>query len=379
MAHPTRPSRGVLVAAISVVALLSIAAVSLAVRSRSGSEPGIEARTPDDPQLVYAEFGTSEDRIYLAQPSQPDARTLIDSVRHAPGWGINPAIEVAGSRLAYTVLPENARPQRDSPAELWVMDIESRNKTRLARDADLLVPPVFLDEGERLVYRRSNGSRQELVTVEIDDMTRTAVHAEDTAFGIFPVGDDHEGDLLFARLSPTGTDLYRVGDAEPELLAHLSDDIAREWQVSPDGNALSYLAPEVLAERVAYRAHVLSLRDVSPRDLPVASESGEQYGPIWTPNGAGVTVGQEVIATDSEPAIVLATDGQVTPLPPPTQGFDVPLGWSGNGRFLAVRSFNGRNAMEPGAESTVIIDTEGQRYPVEVSTEVIYIGWYSGV
>jgi hypothetical protein len=152
--------------------------------------------------LVWAEFGLREDRIYLAHPERLEERTLIDTAAHAPGWGINPASEVAGTLVAYTVLPEGEPPERDSPAELWLVDLETRNRTRLARDADLLVTPVFVAGGAGLVYRRSDGGRQQLVQVDVASMTRATLHEEETAFGIFPVGLAADGAFVFARLLP---------------------------------------------------------------------------------------------------------------------------------------------------------------------------------
>jgi hypothetical protein len=99
---------------------------------------------------------------------------------------------------------------------------------------------------------------------------------------------------------------------------------------------------------------------------------------VWTPSGTGVTVGQEAV-DGSGPAVVLGTDGTLETLPAPERGFDVPLGWIANGRFLAVRSFDGRNAGQPGSEATVVVDALGPRYALDAPTEVIYIGWYSGV
>jgi hypothetical protein len=346
-----------------------------------GAEPPASV-ADGTPYLVFAEFGLNADQIFLAPASSPDERTLVDTVRHADGWGINPAADLAGPLVAYTVLPEDAAPARDAPAELWVINVQTQNKTRLARDADLLVSPVFADNGATLIYRRSNGSQQEIVRVDVAALTRQVVHAEQTSFGMFPIGMDADGALLFARLTEGGTDLYRTRQGEaPAFLYHLSDHIARDWALSPDGNALSYLAADFVNERAVYRAHMLSLSDLEAGSLTAgASAEGEQYGSAWLPDGSGVAVGQEATSEPGEAALVLGTDGSTRFLPAPAQGFDVPLGWSGNGKFLAVRAFDGRNSVYPGLDTTVIIDvTSGDRFPVSIPTEVIFIGWYSGV
>ncbi|MCK9487294.1 MAG: hypothetical protein M0R73_11445 [Dehalococcoidia bacterium] len=369
---------------VAAVLLVVVSAVTIRLLPTGGEVSPPASVADGTPMLVFAEFGLKADHIYLAPADAPDERTLVDTVEHADGWGINPATALAGPLVAYTVIPPTGPPERNSPAEVWVMNLETRNKTRLARDADLLVPPVFTPDGQGLLYRRSDGTQQEIVQIEVAALTRRAVHTEQTTFGMFPIGVDATGALLFARLSDGGTDLYRAHEGgETAFVYHLSDDIARDWRLSPDGRALSYLTAEFVNERVAYRARVLSLADMdSPTEAPLPAtmdEGGEHYGPVWAPDGSGITVGQEALVQASEPAVTLGLDGSTSALAPAERGFDVPLGWAVGGRYLAVRWFSGTNSQNPGLDATVIVDRKGARLPVEVDTEVIFIGWYSGV
>lgn len=381
MSDHTRPrlsSRSLSLVAGTAVLGLAITGFLL-VRALSDDEGAVVATATSEPLLVFAEFGENADRLYLATPERPQDRTLIETIEHAPGWGINPASGAAGPLVAYTVLAPGEVPERDTPAELWVIDLATHERTRIARDADLLVAPAFAEDGAVLVYRRSAGSQQELVRVAIQDSTRSVVHAEQTAFGIFPIGYTAGGDLLFARLSTEGTDVFSVRDgAEAALLFHASDQIARDWRLAPDGSAVSYLAPEARGERIVHRAHVVGLGDGDERVLPDGgSPTGEQYGPTWTPDGRSLTVGQEAETGDTAPATVLSLVGDdPVALAPPERGFDVPVQWSPDGRYLAARTFSGVNSMDAGAESAVIIGTDGNRHPVTAATEVILIGWY---
>lgn len=380
MSDHTRPrlsSRSLSLVAGAAVLGLAVAGFLL-VRALADDEAAAVVPATSEPLLVFAEFGENADRLYLAPPDRPQERTLIETIAHAPGWGINPAPGAAGPLVAYTVLAPGVVPERDTPAELWVIDLATHERTRIARDADLLVAPAFADDGAVLVYRRSAGSQQELVRVATQDSTRSVVHAEQTAFGIFPIGYAAGGDLLFARLSTEGTDVFSVRDgAEAALLFHASDQIARDWRLAPDGGAVSYLAPEARGERIVHRAHVVGLDDGAERVLPDGSPTGEQYGPTWTPDGRSLTVGQEAETGATAPATVLSLAGDdPVALAPPEQGFDVPVQWSPDGRYLAARTFSGVNSMDAGTESAVIIGTDGNRYPVAAATEVILIGWY---
>ena len=198
------------------------------------------------------------------------------------------------------------------------------------------------------------------------------------AFGVIPIGFAGDGALLFAQLSTLGTDVYGVREGEgAELLFHASDHIARDWRLSPDGRLLAYLAPEIAAERAVHRLRMVDLGDGG--ELVAASgvvSAAEQFAPVWTPGGDGVTVGREAYPAVSAAAVTLSlVDGSVTQLAPPDRGFDAPLGWSSDGRYLAARSFDGSGSYEPGRESLVVLSTEGVRRPVGARGELIFLGW----
>lgn len=368
----SRRARVALLASVVVVLVGALAVGALMLSPRA---------EPSGPQLIFAEFGATADRIFSASPADPTQRTLIATVEHAEGWGLNPAIAAAGGRVAYTVLPPGSRPQGDSPAELWVVDVAGRSKTRLAGDADLRVPPVFDRAGTILVYRASAAAGQQaLVRVDLASGARRRLHTAETAFGIYPVGFARDGGLVFASLSQQGTDIYRVREGEPAtLLFHASDQIARDWRLSPDGNAIAYLAPELRAERVVQRLVVARLDGGGARPVPGITDAQaaiDQVSPVWTPAGDAVTVGREANpGTSAAVATVTLDGGTSTTLAAPPRGFDAPLGWSPDGHFLVARSFDGPTTQAPGTETTVVIAAEGQRRIVAATSDVIFLGW----
>jgi Tol biopolymer transport system component len=279
------------------------------------------------------------------------------------------------------VLPPDGAGQRDAPAELWILDVTTRNLTRLAGDADLLVQPVFSRDGSTLAYRSTDEANgQSLVRLLIDQRSRRPVHVDGASLGVFPIGFAADGSLLFARLSTSGTDVLSVHDGEPpRLLFHASDEFARDFRLSPDGRAISYLAPEMRSERVVHRAYIAPLEGSAAAPVAAAIEQprAEQYSAVWTADGRAVTVGQEAPRDGASPAIV-AGDGVTRQLAAPNRGFDVPLGWSAGSDYLAVRSFDGVNSAAPGGETLVLISVEGARHAVLARNEVTYLGWLDG-
>ncbi len=321
------------------------------------------------PLAVFAEFGDLADRIYSAPADDPSKRTLVATLEHAPGWGINPAATTREGRAALLLAPVEGG-GRDTPAEVWTIDLNSGERTRLATDADLLIQPILNRDGS-VLYRRSSGQRQEIVRLDVGNGSRRATYTEETAFGIFPIGEDTEGNLVIARLSTGGTDLARVRDGAAQVIVHASDHLARGWQMAPDGKSLAYLAPEVRGERVVYRTHVVGLPDGKPREVAETPEAADHFNPAWTPNGS-LAIGQD--SRTGSGAVTLLED-KARPLPAPQRGFDVPLSWSDGGTYLAIRSFDGDTATSPGNESIVLLGPDGGRYPITAPGEVIFIGW----
>lgn len=371
-----RPPRVVRVflASAALVAVVALGAAFATLLRAGEAEP--ERATTRGPTLVFAEFGPAADEILIAPADDPEATIPIQTVPHAEGWGLNPAPQMVGGRTAYTVLPPNVTPSRNSPAELWLLDVETGLGTRLARDADLLAAPVLRQDGAVLAYRRTEASgAQSLLRVDLETRARRVLHTDPSSFGLFPVGFDEQGALLFTRLSALGTDLVRVSEgATAELLFHASDEIARDWTVAPDGDAVAFVVPLLQAERIVHQAQIASLGARSPTiAAPAEALLGEQYSPRWRSDGA-LAIGREAVGDGGAAPIVLRASTE-TPLSAPPSGFDVPLGWSVGGAFLAVRHFSGSNSRDPGSETLVVLGRDGGRALVPTNTELTFLGW----
>ena len=360
-------------ASVGLVALVAVGVVFSAVLGAGRAEPELAVST--SPTLVFAEFGLAADEILIAPADDPDARTLIHTVPHASGWGLNPAPQVVAGHTAFTVLPPGAVPSRTSAAELWLLEIATASASRLSRDADLLAAPVFRQDGAALAYRRTEDSgAQSLLRVDLETRARLVLYTDHLSFGLFPVGFDEDGALLFTRLSASGTDLLRVSDGEPaELLFHASDEIARDWSVAPSGDAVAFVVPLIQAERIVHQAQVVALDSGAVTETPAGSLIGEQYAPTWRADGA-LAIGRESTGNSGSAPVVLGiAEGPV--LPSAVSGFDVPLGWSVGGDYLAVRHFSGTNSQSPGSETLVLLGSDESRTSVSTSSELIFLGW----
>ena len=342
------------------------------------------AKAGGSPLLIYSEFGRTTDTIWAAQADAPSRRSRLAAIDHAPEYGIVASLSPDGNHIAYTVLPANGAAAIDAPAEVWLMDRDGRNRRRLAANADLPVAPVWSPDGSAIVFRRSDngdsGGRFQLVRVTTLGVEATLVN---TASGVMPVGFTPGGSLYYVSLSTAGTDLgvvYPSGGVMSNV-AHLSDDFARDWHLSPDGTRLAYLAPRQNGDTVSYGAAVLDLSAGATNQLRAASapsSQGDEFNPIWRPDGTGITIGRLTSgAAGGAPALQMAAAGATTvqSLAAPPRGFDVPLAWSSDAGYLAVRFFEGISVTNPGRSWVTVVGADGERQTVSPNSDVEVMGW----
>ena len=319
--------------------------------------------------LFFAEFGWNQDLIYEISSSDPNNKRVIHTVDHSPGFGLNPAINTHKEQIAYVVLSKDVTPSRQSSAELWIFNSHTHKAIRLARDADINARPVLRNDGHSIVYRSSkniNGSS--IIEVNLDTRTRRIVYTDNNSFGIIPVGFNQNNEVIFARFDYTGTDLIQINhQQELSILFHASDEIARDWRIDPSGKNIAFLAPEFLGEKIVHRAQLMSL-DGTRVNNKIMNGVSEQYAPAWRQDGAlAVGTSMAPLVVDNHNALILM---------PSEQGFDVPLGWSADGNYLAVRHFDGIDSYTPGNDSLVVIK-QNKRMTIHNHSELIFLGWNS--
>ena len=323
----------------------------------------------DNSTLFFAEFGWNEDLIYEVSSLEPNNKKIIHTVEHSPGFGLNPAINTHKGKIAYVVLPKDTIPSRQSSAELWIFNTHTQESVRLARDADISARPVLRNDGHSIIYRSSeNIDGSSIVEVNLDTRVRKIIHTDSDSFGIIPVGFNQNNEILFARFDYKGTDLIKINhQQELSILFHASDEIARDWRIDPSGQNIAFLAPEFLGEKIVHRAQLMSL-DGNKVNNKIMEGVSEQYAPAWRQDGAlAVGTSMAPIVIDNHNSLILM---------PPEEGFDVPLGWSADGNYLAVRHFDGIDSYAPGSDSLVLIK-QNKRMTIHNHGELIFLGWNS--
>ncbi|MFN8558098.1 MAG: hypothetical protein U0531_12430 [Dehalococcoidia bacterium] len=104
-------------------------------------------------------------------------------------------------------------------------------------------------------------------------------------------------------------------------------------------------------------------------------ERAEDVGIAWRP-GAPAALSVGMIAGGSEATgRVMLHAAKDTTFTERATGFDQPVAWAPDGRTLAVRSFSGQTADNPGAEQPTLINGEGVRRSIQGEGAIEIVGW----
>jgi Tol biopolymer transport system component len=345
---------------------------------RGGPQTAFESVQGHGPRLVISAFANQQDSIVAVNPDDVSDRTTIATIDHAEGYGIFPTLAPDGHALAYTALPPTTpKPAPDAPAQAAIVG-DDGTTTLLADDVDLLIAPVWAPDGESIVVRKNTPEEDSAGTFELlrlgRDGSRTSLTTWHTA-AVFPIAFAPDGSkLYFATLNAQGSDLYSVapdGSGETEV-AHLSDEITRDWALSPDGTRLAY-SVATSGNTPGLVTRTLDLASGNSADVIAQDQTSAQLNPAWKADGQ-LTVGA-VKPGGGGDAVQVESNGAATDLTQNNDSMDVPHSWSPDGAELAVRSVQGKTPFDAGAAHLDLVDTSGGRTRVTDSADVQVVGW----
>ncbi len=385
---------------------------------------------PSTFRFVYREPGQDADIIWRVNPADPSQREQLASVSHPPGRGISATLSADGKSMLYTLMPAGAL-DPTGQADAYTLVFATGKTEQIAQRVDLRTPPLPSPDGQ-LVYFRGN-DRQDVLIIQIDLSRpkedplrdREIIRVNQATFiSLLPIGFSKEerqdvgnekmyliqvrggtqGDtsvasyapVSLAAISATATALVPPPEAPPPeepppepppsptppppattFIVQISDQTARDCKLSPDAKKVACVATALVEGEFVNQTVIADLVRKATAPLPGEGLSGSaQLRPVWHPDGDKLSVGQLPLGpTGASVAIVPLAGGQPTLLTPPPLGFDVPLSWAPDARFLAVTSYDGDSVANPGFPRLVFLSPGGQRVIAAEGVEVDPLGW----
>ncbi len=330
---------------IVIAALLATTATLALLEQAGGPSQTAFARAPGGQYAVVAK-NTGAATVVTVVGTGVNAEPMeIATVPHLRGYSLRGTVSPSGRQVA--ILAPDHGPSAHALASLLALDLETGLATRLAEGLEPLQDALWTPDSNAVVVTRGGRTATGELHVAVVrvglDGRETVLERHAGALMVAPLGFDAEGRLLAVRLDAGGSTLTRAG----EPLRWLSSHVTRDWALSPDGTRIAFIEASTW-QGLRYVPRVVGIEGSG--GVAAASTSTTQaLGAAWPPAGDGPSFGRE-------PSI---PPGSVSAQAP--SGFDVPLGYSGDGNALVVRRWSGAGFDAPGTPSLQIVTPEQRR------------------
>ena len=332
-----RPKPPILVAAIGLVGLLSVASMALLVGDGSTDPSGLAAASPDAAPtratgdrpraalaprgrevIVFASDRDGDFDLYALGAGDDAPRRLgRDTTRHER----SPAISPDGTTIAYTVGPEYGR-------DIWLMDSGGGRPRPLSTHPADETDPAWSSDGTRLAF----ASRRSDPLFDIWEIRRrggdldpaTARNITDRlAVEHLPTWLPGSRELLIASNQFGGNrDILRIAADDPARARRMTSGLAYDFgpDVAPDDGSVAFFRrPECLScpNQRGQADIVVMAADGAPERRLTRSIARDEIDPDWAPDGRALVYAAGAYASASGPTqaselMVTSADGELT-------------------------------------------------------------------
>ena len=222
---------------LSMAATLSLLAVALllSVFSTRG-----EAAFPGNPGKIS--FDTTRDgntEIYVMDADGSNPTRLTDN----PAIDRDAAFSPDGRRIAFVS-------ERDGNSEVYVMNADGSNQTRLTNNTAEDFQPAFSPDGQRIAFMSNRGPQgdMEIFLMDADGTHETQLTPNNTSFDGQPTFSPDGSKIAFVSnrdangLPSPNYDIYTMEVKDPSVVARLTNSTASESRpnYSPDGSRIVF-------------------------------------------------------------------------------------------------------------------------------------------
>ncbi|MSQ14879.1 MAG: hypothetical protein EXR50_03340 [Dehalococcoidia bacterium] len=390
--HRTRQMLGALLA-VAVAAVLLWRPASPLVEALA-STIDLRGEVPG-PKLVYSEMqgdasgstGLTTSIIWQASAHDLRKKRRLASVSHVPGYGIKASLSPNGRWVAYKALGYDSVASTTN-STLWLIDVTSQSPSHLLDAVELLGTPIWSPTGDKVAVVKTS--------VDVDGLgAAMAVSVDIGSGGARTLAAAQPGEWLsLVAWSADASKLYYVSTGGPGVyLSYASvsefgashilqklDDFSRDFRLSPDGDTLAYTT---LDRGAGPQVKTRGVSDGAARTYPDAASA------VWGARDEALT-----FASFSKTAVLTKVKtsgrsgsrlsdpdsiGEAT-MPAevysvPKNSFHLPLAWSPDGGFIAVRDLSGGSLEGVTGERLGVADAGGMLHHVDAVGQVEFIGW----
>ena len=198
------------------------------------------------PVFLASEYHDTYTTLWLANAHDPDKRSRLADIPHAPGWDIEASVNPIQPAVAVLAIPPGGW---DPASHASLLVISQDGVRHLATNLELRGGLLWSDDGRHLVAQRAG------IVLVLDASSGTVVAdwKPTRTHSAHPVAMTNDT-LWVATLQSSGTAIAEVQLTESGPVTvervKLSDGVTRDWTLSPDGSRLAFTEQRGLDLRV---------------------------------------------------------------------------------------------------------------------------------
>jgi len=200
-----------------------------------GNLTGFNDINPSGTELVITKSINSQQGLYLVSLENGTVSPIADDPDKSEGWG---AWCRLGKKIAYT------QKSGDSPSQLWIVDKDGSNKTRLGTSENVGMGKDWCPLGLKILYSARNSKEKPDLWV-IDWYGTNQTQLTDTPYGEWNPSFSPDGKRIVYISDEGGKPEIWIRDIEGNYRTRLTDNIGiidsiPRW--SPDGSKIIFTA-----------------------------------------------------------------------------------------------------------------------------------------
>ena len=234
---------------------------------------------------------------------------------------------MAASRIAYVTQGRGSK-------EIWLVDSDGENVTRLTSDGSIALSPAWSPDGRRIAYMSYRSGSPFLYERDLGTGSDRVV-SDRTGLNMSPAYSPDGRTIAFATTAGGGTEIATTGPGGLRQHTQGRRYASLSPTFSPDGGQIAFVSDRLGTPQI----YVMSLPTGSPRLVSDYSYGGRNYStsPDWSP--AGPQIAYHTRINGVYQIVMVGADGRGTKLLT-DRGSNEDPSWAPDGRHLVFSSRN---------------------------------------